>query len=259
MAPVKVAVMERASVIDTTHDPVPVHAPDHPANDEPRPGLAVNVTDVPEAYASEQSVPQVIPAGVLRTVPEPTVDTVRVNVPPVEAVKVAVTDRASVIDTTHDPVPVHAPDHPAKDEPRPGLAVNVTDVPDPYASEQSVPQVIPAGVLRTVPDPTVVTVRVNVPPVEAVKVAVTDRAWVIDTTHEPVPVHAPDHPANVEPAAGAAVNVTDVPDPYASEQSLPQSIPTGELVTIPDPVPDFTTDSVNVAGVVPPGVRRTAR
>ena len=45
-----------------------------------------------------------------------------------------------------------------------------------------------------------------------VKVALTDRAWVIDTTHEPVPVHAPDQPMNVDPRAALAVNVIDVPD-----------------------------------------------
>lgn len=45
-----------------------------------------------------------------------------------------------------------------------------------------------------------------------VKVAVTDRACVIDTTHAPVPVHAPDQPVNVDPRAALAVNVTEVPD-----------------------------------------------
>jgi hypothetical protein len=50
------------------------------------------------------------------------------------------------------------------------------------------------------------------PPPEVVKVAVTDRAWVIDTTHGPEPEHAPDHAENVEPAAGTAVNVTAVPE-----------------------------------------------
>ncbi len=123
--------------------------------------------------------------------------------------------RAWVIDTTHEPVPVHAPDQPAKVEPRPGLGVSVTDVPDEYASEQSVPQLIPAGVLRTEPTPTVVTVSVNGPPPDGLNVAVTDRAWVIDTTHDPVPVHAPDHPANVDPAAAAAVKVTDSPESYS--------------------------------------------
>ena len=46
----------------------------------------------------------------------------------------------------------------------------------------------------------------------ALKVAVTDRAAVIDTTHEPEPVHAPDHPAKVDPAVALGVNVTEVPD-----------------------------------------------
>ena len=43
------------------------------------------------------------------------------------------------------------------------------------------------------------------------KVAVTLLAWVIDTTQFPVPVHAPDEPVNVEPAAAAAVKVTRLP------------------------------------------------
>jgi hypothetical protein len=45
-----------------------------------------------------------------------------------------------------------------------------------------------------------------------VKVAVTDRVWVMDKTHGPAPVHAPDHPENVEPIPALAVKVTDVPD-----------------------------------------------
>jgi hypothetical protein len=45
-----------------------------------------------------------------------------------------------------------------------------------------------------------------------VKVAVTDRAWVMDKTQGPAPVHAPDHPAKVDPRAALVVNVTDVPD-----------------------------------------------
>jgi hypothetical protein len=73
---------------------------------------------------------------------------------------------------------------------------------------------MPAGVLRTFPEPVpaLETVSVKVEPPVVVNVAVTDRAWVIDTTHEAEPEHAPDHAENVEPAAGTAVNVTDVPD-----------------------------------------------
>ena len=43
------------------------------------------------------------------------------------------------------------------------------------------------------------------------KVAVTDRAAVIDTVQVPVPVHAPLQPENVEPLAADAVSVTEVP------------------------------------------------
>ena len=45
----------------------------------------------------------------------------------------------------------------------------------------------------------------------SVNVAVTVFAEVIVTTHGPVPVHAPDHPVNVEPVAGVGVTVTWVP------------------------------------------------
>ena len=127
--------------------------------------------------------------------------------------KVAVTERAWVIVTTHAPEPVQAPDHPAKVEPAAGLGFNVTEVPDVKTSVQSDPQLTPVGVLRTEPEPVPfrATVNVNDPP-PVLKVAVTDRATVIETTHAPEPVQAPDQAANVDPAAGTAVNVTDVPD-----------------------------------------------
>jgi hypothetical protein len=46
---------------------------------------------------------------------------------------------------------------------------------------------------------------------EPLNVAVTARAAVMDTVQVPVPVHAPLHPANVEPLVAAAVSVTEVP------------------------------------------------
>ena len=67
----------------------------------------------------------------------------------------------------------------------------------------------------------------------------------IVTTHEPVPEQPPPaHPVNTDPADGKASNVTTVPDVYASEQSTPQPMPTGELDTAPVPVPVFVTVSV---------------
>jgi hypothetical protein len=73
--------------------------------------------------------PQVIPAGLDETepVPVPLFDTVRFSV---FSVKVAVTEAAAFIVTTHVPVPEQpAPDHPVKSELTPGVAVNVTTVP----------------------------------------------------------------------------------------------------------------------------------
>src|SRR5512139_2972399 len=60
-------------------------------------------------------------------------------------------------------------------------------------------------------------------------------------------VQAPLHPANVEPAAAAAVKVTGVPLLYSSVQSLPQWMPAGDDVTVPDAaaVPALVTVNAN--------------
>jgi hypothetical protein len=80
-----------------------------------------------------------------------------------------------------------------------------------------------------------------------VNFAVTERACVIVTEHVPVVfVHAPVHPSNVEPSARVAVNTTVALLLYVSLQSLPQSMPDGAEVTLPEPVPDFVTVSANV-------------
>ena len=67
------------------------------------------------------------------------------------------------------------------------------------------PQLIPAGLLVTVPRPTLLTVSFGL------KVAVTLLAAVMATLHVPVPAQAPVQPANCQPAAGVAVRVTPVP------------------------------------------------
>ncbi len=43
-------------------------------------------------------------------------------------------------------------------------------------------------------------------------VAITFLAWVIEIVQAPVPEQAPDQPAKVEPEAGLAVKVTEVPE-----------------------------------------------
>ena len=70
---------------------------------------------------------------------------------------------------------------------------------------------MPVGDDVTVPVPVPALVTVNANVEALLKVAVTARAAVIDSTQLPVPVHAPVQPENVEPVAAAAVSVTDVP------------------------------------------------
>ena len=57
----------------------------------------------------------------------------------------------------------------------------------------------------------------------------------------PVLQPEPDQPAKVEPAAGVAVKVTEVPLLKPAAQVLPQLIPAGLLLTIPSPVPLLVT------------------
>ena len=60
----------------------------------------------------------------------------------------------------------------------------------------------------TEPEPVVATLSDQT----VTKVAVTERACVIDTTHVPVPEQpAPDQPAKRDPAEADADSVTDVP------------------------------------------------
>jgi len=163
-----------------------------------------------------------------------------------DALKVAVTFRAAVIEVVQVPVPVHAPLHPANVEPVAAAAVKVTDVPLAKLALQVLPQFTPVGDEVTVPAPlpAFVTLSGNVDAV--VKVAVTARAAVIDTVHAAVPVHAPPQPVNDEPLEAAAVRVTEVPLEKFALHVLPQLTPAGDEVTVPAPVPDLVTLSANV-------------
>lgn len=62
------------------------------------------------------------------------------------------------------------------------------------------------------------------------------------TLQIPVPEQDPDQPLKVEPEAADAVSEIVVPEFALSEQVEPHEIV--PPVTVPDPVPDFVTESV---------------
>src|ERR1700743_191244 len=101
----------------------------------------------------------------------------------------------------HVPVPVHRPDHPAKVVPASGAGVNTTAVPLGKLAVQLDGQLIPAGVLVTVPAPVPRLFTVSgMGGGGAVKVAVPDVAAFREIVQVAlVPLQPPDHSANLEP------------------------------------------------------------
>ena len=93
-----------------------------------------------------------MPAGVLVTVPEPAPLWVTESVIG-SRLNVAVTDVAPLTVTAQVPVPEQAPLQPAKEEPGAGVAVRVMAVPGVTDCEHVAPQLIPAGLLVTEPEP----------------------------------------------------------------------------------------------------------
>lgn len=167
--------------------------------------------------------------------PFPILLTVR---PKVFRVKVAVTDLAASIVTVQVPVPVQVPDQPVKSESDVGAAERVTMVPTAKVAVQLAPQLIPAGDDVTVPLPLPVLATPNEKVL--VKVAVTDLpAFMVTVQVTPLALSHPAHAVKIESAAGVAVRVTTVPVTKAPEQVTPQSIPAGEEVTVPAPLPDL--------------------
>ncbi len=75
-------------------------------------------------------------------------------------------------------------------------------------------------------------------------VALTDLAALMVSLQTPVPEHAPDQPANFEPADGVAVNVTFVPSRKDCEHVEPQLMPGVLEATVPEPVPALVTFNV---------------
>ncbi len=182
-------------------------------------------------------VPQLIPAGLDVTVPVPPLVEPFVTVSVYWLrVNAALTVAAADIVTVHEPVPEQAPDHPAKFDPDAALALSETTVVGGNDAVHVVPQLMPAGVDVTNPDPDPDFVTVRVLEV-SVNVAVTDRAALIVTLHAPVPLHAPDQPANVDPDAGVAVKATGVEATKDALHVVPQLMPAGVDMTEPEPLP----------------------
>ena len=242
---------ENVAVTDSTPDivtsqvvEVSLLAPPHRLKTAALPADAVSVTVSPLVKLALHVGGQLIPGGALVTAPaaEPPTTTVSEKLC---SANVAVTAVTAVTVITQVPVPLHPPPlQPVNTEPGASVAISVTAVPLTKLAVQVAPQSIPVGLLVTVPapGPAVVTVTAKL----GVKVAVTAVAAVIVSTHVAVPLQPPPlQPVNADPAAGIAVSVTTVPALYVSEQSAPQAIPAGLLVTVPPPVPALVTVSVN--------------
>ncbi len=161
--PTNVAVTVLAVLMLTTQVlVVPVQAPDQPPKVEPLADAASSVTELFSAKAELQVAPQLMPDGLLTTVPlpVPALVTVSVGGPPTN---VAVTVLAVLMLTTQVlVVPVQAPDHPPKVEPLAGAAVSVTEVFSAKLALHVVPQLMPDGLLVTVPLPVPALVTVSV-------------------------------------------------------------------------------------------------
>jgi hypothetical protein len=138
----------------TLHDDVPVQAPDQLEKISPAVGVSLSVTTVFGAKLAVQvaavALEQLIPAGVLVTVPVPPPASVTVS--PNPATKLSLTLVAEVMFMLHVLVPEQPPPvHPAKKYPVPGVAVSVICVLCANVAEQVVGQLIPAGLLVIVP------------------------------------------------------------------------------------------------------------
>jgi hypothetical protein len=204
---VKVAVTPCASLIVTLHAAVPEHpAPVHPENVDPGEGVALSVTFWPCAKLPVQDTVQLMPAGELTTDPLPLPAMVSVSGKVGWVLKVAVTDRLALIVMVQGSA-AQSPVHPANTDPGDDTAVSVTRVPSVNSALHVLLQLIPLGLLVTVPDPLPAFVTVRVRDGISVNVAVTDLLSSINTVHVPVPVHGAPQPVNMDPATGVAVKV----------------------------------------------------
>jgi hypothetical protein len=108
------------------------------------------------------------------------------------------------------PAVVQLPDQPENVDPEAGVAVKVTAVLLLRIVVQVLPQLIPAGLLVTVPVPVPARVTVSVYVLMRLNTAVHVMLAFIVTLPS-VQSALPDQLAKVEPVAGAAVNFTTLP------------------------------------------------
>ena len=130
-----------------------MHAPVQPVKTEAGPGVASRLTDVPEPKDATQAfVGQLMPAGMLTTEPVPVPDSVTPT--GINRAKFATMALSEFISTAQVFVPEHcAALQPANTDPGSATAVSVTVVPKSTIVEQVAPQLIPPGLLVTVPVP----------------------------------------------------------------------------------------------------------
>jgi hypothetical protein len=137
-----------------TQVPAPLQAPVQPANSEPLAGEAVKVTGVPLAKIALQVLGQLMPDGLLVTAPDPPPLSERVRAELGTEVKLAWIAVAAVTVTVQALTPLQPPPvQPAKLNPLAAEAVSVTWVFGENWVLQVLPQLIPDGVLVTVPVP----------------------------------------------------------------------------------------------------------
>jgi hypothetical protein len=219
----------------------PEQAPVQPEKAFPEAGVAVRVTTVPPAklWLHPLEPAQLIPAGFEVTLPLPPTVTCSESFC-TTAAKVAPTLSAPFNVTVQEAaLPEQAPVQPTKALPEAAEAVRVTAVPFAYDWLQ-VPapaQSMPAGFEVTDPAPPTVTCSASICTAGAKLAATLCVVLIASTQLDAPPEHAPLHPRNAWPDAGAAFSVTIVPCVNACVQLLgpTQSSPVGLDVTVPEP------------------------
>ncbi len=234
----------------------PEQAPLQPENALPAAGAAVSVTRVPLAkvWLHPLEPEQLIPVGLEVTVPLPPTVTCSESFCAAAAKLAPTLWGAFIVSVQVEALPEQAPVHPTKVLPDAGAADNVTAVPLAYdwLHVPGLVQLMPARFEVTEPAPPTVTCSGSICTAGA-KLAETFSVALPTIMHcGTVPEHAPPHPTNVCPDAGAAIRVTVVPSGNVWLQLFgpTQSSPVGLEVTVPEPPMETTKAAVCADDVV---------